>query len=78
MNVHFFLSDMFGQVEGKFDVIVSNPPYIPTGEIQGLMPEVKDFEPHLALDGKEDGLWFYRILAGEGKKVFKAQGNAYG
>lgn len=74
VNVHFFLSDMFGQVEGKFDVIVSNPPYIPTGEIQGLMPEVKDFEPHLALDGKEDGLWFYRILAGEGKKYLKPGG----
>ena len=74
VNVHFFLSDMFGQVEGKFDVIVSNPPYIPTGEIQGLMPEVKDFEPHLALDGKEDGLWFYRILAGEGKKYLKPKG----
>ena len=74
VNVHFFLSDMFGQVEGKFDVIVSNPPYIPTGEIQGLMPEVKDFEPHLALDGKEDGLWFYRILAGQGKKYLKPKG----
>ncbi len=74
VNVHFFLSDMFGQVEGKFDMIVSNPPYIPTGEIQGLMPEVKDFEPHLALDGKEDGLWFYRILAGEGKKYLKPKG----
>lgn len=74
VNVHFFLSDMFGQVEGKFDVIVSNPPYIPTGEIQGLMPEVKDFEPRLALDGKEDGLWFYRILAGEGKKYLKPGG----
>lgn len=74
VNVHFFLSDMFGQVEGKFDMIVSNPPYIPTGEIQGLMPEVKDFEPHLALDGKEDGLWFYRILAGEGKKYLKPRG----
>lgn len=74
VNVHFFLSDMFGQVEGKFDMIVSNPPYIPTGEIQGLMPEVKDFEPRLALDGKEDGLWFYRILAGEGKKYLKPGG----
>jgi protein-(glutamine-N5) methyltransferase, release factor-specific len=74
VKVHFFLSDMFGQVEGKFDVIVSNPPYIPTGEIQGLMPEVKDFEPHLALDGKEDGLWFYWILAGEGKKDLKPKG----
>lgn len=74
VDVRFFLSDMFRQVRGKFDIIVSNPPYIPTGVIQGLMPEVKDFEPHLALDGREDGLWFYQILASEGKKYLKPGG----
>lgn len=74
VDVRFFLSDMFRQVRGNFDIIVSNPPYIPTGVIQGLMPEVKDFEPHLALDGREDGLWFYRILASEGKKYLKPGG----
>ncbi len=74
VNLHFFLSDMFEKVRGTFDVIVSNPPYIPTEVIQGLMPEVKDFEPHLALDGREDGLWFYRILAKEGKKYLKPGG----
>lgn len=74
VDVRFFLSDMFKQVRGNFDVIVSNPPYIPTGVIQGLMPEVKDFEPHLALDGREDGLWFYRILTSEGKKYLKPGG----
>lgn len=74
VDVRFFLSDMFKQVRGNFDVIVSNPPYIPTGVIQGLMPEVKDFEPHLALDGREDGLWFYRILTSEGKKYLKSGG----
>lgn len=74
VDVRFFLSDMFEQVRGNFDVIVSNPPYIPTGVIQGLMPEVKDFEPHLALDGREDGLWFYRILTSEGKKYLKSGG----
>lgn len=48
-----------------FDVIVSNPPYIPTGEIAGLMPEVRDHEPRMALDGGADGLAFYRRLASE-------------
>jgi release factor glutamine methyltransferase len=47
----------------RFDVILSNPPYIPTREIATLMPEVRDYEPHLALDGGEDGLNCYRTLA---------------
>lgn len=67
-EVLFFQSDMFEKIDKKFDVILSNPPYIPTEVIKGLMPEVRDFEPMLALDGEEDGLKFYRILAEEGKK----------
>ena len=46
-------------------MIVSNPPYIPTDDIEDLMREVKDHEPHLALDGSRDGLLFYRKLAEE-------------
>ena len=56
------LSDAFEQIEGKFDFIVSNPPYIKTEVIQTLAPEVK-CQPHIALDGGADGLDFYRLIA---------------
>lgn len=55
-------SDLFERVEGTFDIIVSNPPYIPRDVIGTLMPEVRDHEPALALDGGEDGLSFYRRI----------------
>ena len=61
----FERSDLFDNVSGIYDVIVSNPPYIPTEVIAGLMPEVRDFEPMEALDGKEDGLYFYRRIVAE-------------
>ena len=58
----FIQSDLFEKVEGSFDLIVSNPPYIRSQEIAGLMPEAREHEPHLALDGKDDGLHFYREI----------------
>lgn len=58
----FIQSDLFEKVEGSFDLIVSNPPYIRSQEVAGLMPEVREHEPHLALDGKDDGLHFYREI----------------
>lgn len=58
----FIQSDLFEKVEGSFDLIVSNPPYIRSQEIAGLMPEVREHEPHLALDGRDDGLHFYREI----------------
>jgi release factor-specific protein-(glutamine-N5) methyltransferase len=62
-KVKCYLSDMFKAVDGKFDVVVSNPPYIPTKDIESLDKKVKDFEPNLALDGGADGLDFYREIA---------------
>jgi release factor glutamine methyltransferase len=56
-------SNWFEAVEGRFDVIVSNPPYIPTGIISSLSREVREFDPALALDGGEDGLDAYRVIA---------------
>lgn len=64
----FVRSDLLENAAGKFEIIVSNPPYIRSGEIVGLMPEVRDHEPHLALDGGEDGLFFYRRITEEAKE----------
>ena len=61
-NVRFLQSDLFEQVEGRYDIIVSNPPYIQSEVIETLEPEVKDHEPRLALDGTADGLYFYRRI----------------
>ena len=61
-------TDLFAQVEEKYDMIISNPPYIRTYEIPKLMAEVRDFEPHLALDGKADGLYFYDKIIREARE----------
>ena len=65
--VDFERSDLFEKINDKFDVIVSNPPYIRSEEIPHLMPEVARFEPMEALDGKEDGLDFYRRIVKDSK-----------
>lgn len=65
VSIEFVESDLFSNIEGMYDVIVSNPPYIPSDVIPTLMPEVRDFEPMNALDGKEDGLFFYRKIVEE-------------
>lgn len=70
----FERSDLFDHVTETFDVIVSNPPYIRTEEIATLMPEVCQFEPVGALDGKEDGLFFYRKMIAEGSKYLNPNG----
>lgn len=55
-------SDLFSNINEKFDLIYSNPPYIKSSEIENLQVEVRDYEPRLALDGGEDGLFFYRNI----------------
>ena len=55
--------DLFEEIGGTYDLIVSNPPYIRTSEIETLMEEVRVYEPRIALDGSEDGLYFYREIA---------------
>lgn len=62
-EITFLEGDLFAEAEGVFDLIVVNPPYIPTAELPTLASEVKDHEPLLALDGGEDGLDFYRRIA---------------
>lgn len=73
-SVVFRQGDLFEGVEGPFDMIVSNPPYIRTEVLATLMPEVRDYEPVQALDGGEDGLLFYRRILGEGKDLLMKGG----
>lgn len=74
VNATFERSDLFEEVADTFDVIVSNPPYIPTDVIGGLMPEVAVYEPIQALDGKEDGLHFYRRIVKDAREYLKECG----
>ena len=75
-RIEFLLGDGFAALAGKtqFDLLMSNPPYIASAEIETLDPEVKDFDPRGALDGGADGLDFYRRLAAEAKPFLKPDG----
>lgn len=68
IEASFFVSDMFDEVKGKYDIIVSNPPYINSDVIDTLDEEVKNHEPVAALDGGVDGMSFYRIIARDSKE----------
>jgi len=71
---HFVACDFADALSGGFDCIVSNPPYIPVNEIEALAPEVRDFDPQLALDGGLDGLSAYRRIAADGPRLLKRGG----
>ena len=66
--------DLFEPVTGTFDLIVSNPPYIASAEIETLAPEVREHEPRMALDGTADGLFFYRRIVQESPSYLKEGG----
>ena len=76
-SVIFIQSDMFENVIGKYEIIVSNPPYICSDVIPTLMPEEKDHEPMQALDGTADGLFFYRKIVDESKSYLTGGGMLY-
>ena len=74
-QIEFVKSDLFTALDGqKFDLIISNPPYIKSEDINGLQREVRDFEPMLALDGGEDGLNFYREILKNAKNYLNENG----
>jgi release factor glutamine methyltransferase len=74
-RIEFINCDLFGGLSGRrFDAILSNPPYIRSGDILKLQREVRDFEPHEALDGGPDGLAFYRRIIGESPGHLNRQG----
>ncbi|MDD6208503.1 MAG: peptide chain release factor N(5)-glutamine methyltransferase [Clostridiales bacterium] len=70
-------SNLFENVTGTYDILTSNPPYIPTSVIGTLEPEVKDHEPLLALDGTEDGLAFYRLIGKQAGSYLKPGGQIF-
>lgn len=70
-------SDLFENVEGKYDIVISNPPYIRTSVIEELKEEVKFHDPFLALDGKDDGLYFYREIVEKSSEYLKKCGKLY-
>ncbi len=76
-KAEFVRSDLFENISGEYEVIVCNPPYIPTGEIPGLMEEVREHDPRSALDGGEDGLCFYKKIIAQAGDYLTPGGRLY-
>lgn len=74
-RVRFVRSDMFSSLEGKFDLIICNPPYVKSREIDELQKEISVYEPRMALDGGEDGLKFVSLLVKDGIKYLENSGS---
>ena len=77
VDVTILLSDLFESIPSKFDIIVSNPPYIKRRDLEVLEIEVRDFDPRLALDGGEDGLDFYRDIISKAPEYLNNGGKLY-
>lgn len=73
-NIKILESDLFDEINEKFDLIYSNPPYIKSHDIENLQVEVRDHEPRLALDGGSDGLYFYRKIIKDAPKFLNSHG----
>ena len=73
----FVACDIASGAEGPFDILVSNPPYIKHGEIISLAPEVRNYDPAIALDGGDDGLAAYRAIAGEARRLLAPGGRMF-
>ena len=74
VKVNFFISDIFSNVKNKYDIIISNPPYIPIKEYVALQPEITNYEPKSALVADENGLYFYRKILENAKKYLLEEG----
>lgn len=76
-DIEIIKSDLFQAIKGKFHILVSNPPYIPSKVVDTLMPEVREHEPRLALDGSPDGLFFYRNIIEQAKDYLEEEGYVF-
>ena len=74
---HFVVCDIAAGTTGPFDLVVSNPPYVAHDEIAGLAPEVRDYDPHVALDGGDDGLDAYRAIATDAERILAPGGSLF-
>jgi len=77
VNINFLRSDIFSRIEKKYDLIVSNPPYIPLDSYQELPAEIKDFEPSAALISDEEGFFFYRRIIEEASEYLNPEGRLF-
>ena len=68
---------IYEDLDGKYDIITVNPPYIPSSDIEGLDAEVRDYEPRMALDGRADGLHFYRAICADAGRFLTEGGRLF-
>jgi len=77
VSINFIQSDIFENIKNKYDIIVSNPPYISKKEYDNLAPEIKDYEPEISLLAKEEGLFYYKKILANAKDYLTEKGKIY-